>query len=132
MCECHFRFLNEHLGQTQFKQPIIIIADKATWKHHTCHFIITMTVVGHFNHLIHTIYVGHPVIKTHNGQSVANSMLSCMSEPTGSEVVREAGRVRIPGKAWMSSCLSLAPPVAALKNWKTGGARFKPRSRLSK
>ena len=44
------------------------------------------------------------------------------SRPNGA-VVRESRllylrfRVRIPGKAWMSSCPSLAPPVAALTNW---------------
>ena len=59
-----------------------------------------------------------------------------ISRPSG-VVIRKAGcftkgsRVRIPGKAWMSNCPSLAPPVAVLKNQQTGGARFIPRSRLS-
>ena len=35
----------------------------------------------------------------------------------GSRMLHQRSRVRIPGKAWMSSCPSLAPPVAVLKIW---------------
>lgn len=73
-------FLNNRLIQTGFQPPLKIIADKATWKHRTRQFIMAVTVIPDSAQLIQALYLGHPVIKAHNGQAVAESIISCMSE----------------------------------------------------
>ena len=73
-------FLSERQIQTGFQPPPKIIADKATWKHRTRHFIMAVTVVPDSNKLLQVVYLGHPIIKVHNGKGVADSIISCMSE----------------------------------------------------
>ena len=51
-----------------------------------------------------------------------------------SRLLHQMSQVRIPGKAWVSYCPSMALPVAeqfCAENWQSGSARFILRSRLS-
>lgn len=73
-------FLNDRLVQTGFQPPLKIIADKATWKHRTRQFIMAITIVPDSDELIQALFLGHPVVKTHNGQGVADSIVSCIAE----------------------------------------------------
>ena len=41
---------------------------------------MAVTVVPDSNKLLQVVYLGHPIIKVHNGKGVADSIISCMSE----------------------------------------------------
>ena len=73
-------FTNNVLIQTGFQPSLKSIAYKTTWKHRTRQFIMFVTIVLDSDQLIQTLYLGHPIIKSHNGQCVADSIISCITE----------------------------------------------------
>ena len=73
-------FLKTRLLQAGFKPCGKIGADKATWKHRSRQFVSFVTVVPDSDDVIHVFYLGHPVVKSHNGQGVTQSIINVLKE----------------------------------------------------
>ena len=85
------KFFNTRLEQTGFRPPLNIAADKGTNVHRTRQFTIVITIVPNSKNLLNPIYIGQPVVKSHNGNGVAESIKESLNsfDIIGSQI--EAG-----------------------------------------
>jgi hypothetical protein len=72
------RFLANPLDQTGFRPCGKMGADKATWNHWTRQFVTFTTVVPDSANLLHAFFLGHPIVKEHTGDGVAQSNTECV------------------------------------------------------
>ena len=68
------------LEQTGFRPTGKIGADKATWKHSSRQFVTFTTVVPDLPDLLHVFFLGHHVVKHHNGDGVTESIANCLQK----------------------------------------------------
>ena len=69
------KFLSTKTAATGFLPPINIAADKGTTVHNTHQFTTAATVVPGSSSLVSIIYLGQPIVKSHTGEGVANSIV---------------------------------------------------------
>ena len=72
------QFISSPLQQTGHRPPLNVSADKATYKHRTRQFVSAVTVVPGSDNLIQYIFLGSPVVKAHDGISVAKNWKEAM------------------------------------------------------
>ena len=68
------QFLSTRLPQTGFLPAICLQADKGTTVHNTRQFTTVAVIVPGSEALITIIYLGQPIVKSHSGRGVAESM----------------------------------------------------------
>ena len=74
------KFISWPLLQTGHRPPLNISADKATYKHRTRQFVSAVTVVPDSDKLIQYIFLGSPIVKAHDGNSVAKNWKEAMDK----------------------------------------------------
>ena len=74
------KFISSPLLQTGHRPPLNISADKATYKHRTRQFVSAVTVVPDSDKLIQYIFLGSPIVKAHDGNSVAKNWKEAMDK----------------------------------------------------
>ena len=69
------KYLSTRLSATGFLPSLGVVADKGTTVHNTRQFTTTATVVPGSSSLVNIIYLGQPIVKSHTGEGVANSIV---------------------------------------------------------
>ena len=73
-------YLRKPLPQTGFAPPVIVLADKATYKHRTRQFVGLTSVIPDADDLLQYMFLGLPVVKSHTGEGVGQSIISVLKE----------------------------------------------------
>ena len=84
-------YFGQRLEQTGFLPPVNVQADKGTSVHRTRQFTSIITVVPGSPELLTNIYLGQPVVKSHDGPGVTTSITAELSKWNISSVQIEGG-----------------------------------------
>ena len=85
------KYLSTRLSATGFLPPLGVSADKGTTVHTTRQFTTAATVVPGSSSLVNIIYLGQPIVKSHSGEGVANSIVEELTRHSISDQQLESG-----------------------------------------